>query len=97
MREFEKLIHERVESGQTLRFERNGKFWPLKILRVSPVVLSDSGAQLVRLGFAKDAAPVGSSGRLSWQDSGGMLPADFLVQRGQIIMNMIRALRFLRI
>lgn len=54
-----------IKSGKDLKFERNGEFWPLTILRVSPVVSSESGAQLVRLGFAKEAAPVGSSGRVN--------------------------------
>ncbi len=74
---------ENIESGQSVRFERNGKFWPLKILRVSPVVQTDTGSQLVRLGFTVETTAVGSSGRVSWQDSGGMVPADMLVQRGK--------------
>lgn len=72
-----------IKSGRVLRFERNGQLWPLTILRVSPVVSSESGAQLVRLGFSQEMAPVGSSGRVTWQDTGGLVPADMLVQRGQ--------------
>lgn len=71
-----------LREGQTLRFERNGQFWPLKLERISPVVVSDSGAQLVRASFTQESAPVGSSGRISWQDQGGMIPADLLVRRG---------------
>lgn len=72
-----------IESGYRIRFERNEQSWPLAILRVSPVVMTESGAQLVRLGFTEDSAPVGSSGRVSWRIAGGLVPADMLVQRGQ--------------
>ncbi|MEM7081168.1 MAG: efflux RND transporter periplasmic adaptor subunit [Pseudomonadota bacterium] len=70
-----------IESATALRFERNGEFWPVRLLRVSPVVASESGAQIVRLAFAQQAAAVGSSGRFSWQDAGGLVPTDLLVKR----------------
>ncbi|MFK8030095.1 MAG: efflux RND transporter periplasmic adaptor subunit [Gammaproteobacteria bacterium] len=71
-----------VKQGRALRFDRNGSDWPLSLLRVSPVVVTDSGAQLVRLAFEQSNAPIGSSGRISWLDAGGMIPADILVRRG---------------
>lgn len=74
-----------LESGQSIQFERNERRWPLNLLRISPVVLTESGAQLARLGFASDTAPVGSSGRLSWLAAGGLVPADMLIKRGRAL------------
>ncbi len=74
-----------LEAGVQVGFERNGQAWPLEVSRVSPVVSSESGAQLVRLQFLEESAPVGSSGRVVWQDSVGSVPADMLVQRGNAL------------
>lgn len=70
-----------VQSARSLRYERNGQTWPVDVLRVSPLVESSSGIQIVRLAFTESPALIGSSGQLSWISGDAMLSADMLVKR----------------
>lgn len=70
-----------INQKSTVSYLHNGSEWPLKLLRVTPVVETSSGIQRVRLGFTSEPAPIGSSGQLQWSNDRGLLPADMLVKR----------------
>lgn len=70
-----------LEQAGQLEFESQQRRYPLRLLRVSPVLEAASRSRIARLAFVGEAAPAGSSGRLHWQAAGGRLPAEVLVQR----------------
>jgi RND family efflux transporter MFP subunit len=66
-------------------FESAGRRFPVKVLRVSPVVDPEGRTREARLVFLGAAPPPGTEGRLSWQDPRAHLPADVFVRRdGQL-------------
>lgn len=67
------------------QFESQGRRWPLKLLRLSPVVDASARTQVARLAFTGEAAPAGSSGSLRWQGAASLLPANLLVKRGEAL------------
>ena len=70
-----------LNQKSSVSYLHNGTQWPLKLLRITPVVETNSGIQRVRLGFTSEPAPIGSSGQLQWSNDRGLLPADMLVKR----------------
>jgi RND family efflux transporter MFP subunit len=74
-----------LEQAGQLEFESQQQRYPLRLLRVSPVLEATSRSRIARLGFVGEAAPAGSSGRLHWQAAGGRLPAELMVQRDGVL------------
>jgi len=73
-----------VEAGagaQSLRFTYLNESYPLRLLRVSPVVDPATRTVEVRLGFTGTAAPPGASGRIHWRGAVPHLPADIPLRR----------------
>ncbi|HRD49143.1 MAG: efflux RND transporter periplasmic adaptor subunit [Candidatus Competibacter sp.] len=65
-------------------FENQGKPYPARLLRLSPVVDAAARTRVARLAFTGRAAPpAGSSGTLRWLTPDGLLPPDLLVKRDQ--------------
>jgi hypothetical protein len=66
---------------QDLTFSVDTTPYPVKLLRISPVLNRESRSIEARLLFAGPAPAVGSEGRLVWRDAQAHLPADLLVRR----------------
>ena len=64
-------------------FENQGKPYPARLLRLSPVVDVAARTRVARLTFIDRAAPAGSSGTLRWTTSGVLLPPELMVKRNQ--------------
>ncbi len=64
-------------------FENQGKPYPVRLLRLSPVVDVAARTRVARLAFIDRAAPAGSSGTLRWSTSGVLLPPELMVKRNQ--------------
>jgi len=62
-------------------FEHDGQRYPVRLLRMAPVVDRVARTQVARLAFVGDPAPVGSAGTLRWRAPGQRLPPDLLVRR----------------
>jgi RND family efflux transporter MFP subunit len=69
-----------LQKAETLRFEHNGKQYPLQLRAVLPTVQTVSGTQEVRLDFKAAQSDSGTSGRLIWRDSMPHVPAAYLLQ-----------------
>ena len=67
--------------ARDIAFSWLGRRYPLKLLRVSPVIDPRTRTREVRLGFEEEAAPPGASGRVYWRSGKAHLPADLLVKR----------------
>jgi RND family efflux transporter MFP subunit len=67
-----------------LFLDRQGRRYPARLLRLSPVVDKAARTRLARLAFVDpaQAAPAGSSGLLRWETPAARLPAELLVKRG---------------
>lgn len=75
----------RLQSATDIAFALNGEYFPLKLRASIPLVNSKARTQEVRLSFMEASALSGSSGRIEWLDSGGRLPAKYVVSReGQL-------------
>ncbi|MEJ2534561.1 MAG: efflux RND transporter periplasmic adaptor subunit [Gammaproteobacteria bacterium] len=70
-----------LRDASALWFEAQGERWPLRLLRLSPVVERERRARRARLAFTGAAAPVGQSGELVWVQSRGVLPANLVSRR----------------
>ena len=66
-----------------LTFDGQNQRYPVKLLRLSPVVDSATRTQVARLAFTDRAAPAGSSGTLRWATPGVLLPPELMVKRNQ--------------
>jgi RND family efflux transporter MFP subunit len=66
-------------------FEAQGERWPLRLLRLSPVVERERRARRARFAFTGAAAPVGQSGELVWVQSRGVLPATLVSRRNGVL------------
>jgi RND family efflux transporter MFP subunit len=64
-------------------FENQGKPYPARLLRLSPVVDVAARTRVARLTFIDRAAPAGSSGTLRWTTSELLLPPELMVKRNQ--------------
>jgi RND family efflux transporter MFP subunit len=62
-------------------FESQGQNWSLELLRLSPLISPSTRSREARFAFVGEAPPVGSEGRVRWQDPRLALPPDYLVQR----------------
>ena len=68
-----------------LTFDGQDRRYPVKLLRLSPVVEVAARTRVARLAFAGPAAPAGSSGTLRWLTPGVLLPPELLVKREQTL------------
>ncbi|MCB1826228.1 MAG: efflux RND transporter periplasmic adaptor subunit [Candidatus Competibacteraceae bacterium] len=66
-------------------FESQGQPYPVRLLRLSPVVEVAARTRVARLAFSDSIAPAGSSGTLRWVAPGVLLPAELLVKRDQTL------------
>src|SRR5690606_5367498 len=60
-----------------------GQEYPLRLLRLSPLVDPAARSQLARFGFIDRTAPAGSSGSLRFVTPGARLPPDLQVRRDE--------------
>ena len=68
-----------------IRFVSRGQEWPLKLLRLSPVIESQRRSQRARLAFSGEAPAIGRSGEVVWHVDKGMLPSNLISRRnGQL-------------
>lgn len=70
-----------VEAGAATALEVDGKPYPLRLLRLSPILDRATRTRLVRLAFAGPGVPEGSTGSLRVTVPRSALPAEFAVQR----------------
>lgn len=76
---------ESLRKAGSWQFVSQGRRWPLKLQRLSPVIDAAARTQVARLSFVDAAAPAGSSGSLRWQGAATLLPATLLVKRGDAL------------
>lgn len=74
-----------IASAAALRFDSQGRSWPLRLLRLAAVADPASRTRIARFAFADGAAAAGNSGVLSWQGSRRLLPPELLVRRGDAL------------
>lgn len=71
-----------IAQADGLAFESQGRSWPLRLARLSPVADRSSRAQVARFAFVDAPAPAGLSGVLRWRGPQRMLPPELMVRRG---------------
>lgn len=65
-----------------VRFASLGQDFPIKLLRLSDVVETNSRKLRARFEFTESVAPIGSSGEIVWTNVSGVVPVSLIVQRG---------------
>jgi len=70
-----------LEGADELVFESQGNRFPVRLLRLAPVVDRAARTRVARFAFIGERAQTGSSGTLSWRTRQYLLPADLLVKR----------------
>ncbi|MCG6117169.1 MAG: efflux RND transporter periplasmic adaptor subunit [Aquimonas sp.] len=70
-----------LEAGRELRFEAQGRVFPLQLIALSPVLERSTRTRLARFAFEGAAAPAGSTGTLTWIGPSLLLPAELMVKR----------------
>jgi len=56
--------------------------YPVRLLRLSDVIETDTRRLRVRFEFVDAVAPIGSTGEIAWNEGDGVLPVSLIVQRG---------------
>ncbi|HAS51791.1 MAG TPA: hypothetical protein DCS21_08660 [Gammaproteobacteria bacterium] len=74
-----------LPSAQELFFDSQSRRYPVRLLRLSPVVEKAARSRLARLAFTDQPALAGSSGVLRWSSRAVRLPPELLVQRDQAL------------
>lgn len=72
---------EHLGTADGAKFASGGREWPLKLLRVSPVVDPQTRLVEARFAFAGAAPATGAAGRLAWRDQASSLPAEAFARR----------------
>ena len=70
-----------ISQASNIYFKSGNNTYPVKLLRLSPLIEKGMRTQKARFEFSDQAAPIGASGDLIWTISGGLLPADLVVNR----------------
>ncbi|MGB5353208.1 MAG: efflux RND transporter periplasmic adaptor subunit [Woeseia sp.] len=70
-----------IAGAGNLRFESQGAVYRTSLARLSPVIDTDTRTQRGRFLFTGDAAPIGATGEVIWQDAAGLIPVPLIVQR----------------
>lgn len=65
-----------------VRFLSQGTEWPVELMRLSNVIDIANRIVHARFRFTGDAAAIGTSGQLIWNESSGLVPVALIVQRG---------------
>lgn len=70
-----------LEHAEPVFFRSRNERWPVRLLRLSPVVGRERRSRLARFGFDESAPAVGRSGEVVWRVEDGLLPASLVVRR----------------
>ncbi len=70
-----------LPQADDITLQVDGKDYPLTLRRLVSALDPRSRSRELRLDFASDSAPPGSSGRLVWRHSAPHLPAEYLLRR----------------
>ncbi len=71
-----------LQQAGTATYHHNEQVFTVRVRAIVPSVDTGTRTQEIRLAFGDDAPPPGASGRLRWQLAMGLLPAEYLVRRG---------------
>jgi RND family efflux transporter MFP subunit len=71
--------------ADSIRFVSRNESWPVRLLRLSPVIGTERRSRRARFAFDGDAPAVGRSGEVVWRVERGLLPADLVVRRGDLL------------
>ncbi|MEJ8566744.1 efflux RND transporter periplasmic adaptor subunit [Elongatibacter sediminis] len=74
-------LSESLNSADAIRFGSRGESWPVRLLRLSPVVDTERRSRRARFAFVDAAPAIGRSGEVVWRIEKGLLPAHLLVRR----------------
>jgi hypothetical protein len=74
-----------ISDATRLRFISQDKAFPVTVARLSDVIETSTRKLRGRFVFVEDAAPVGASGELVWNEARGMVPVTLIVQRGDAL------------
>ena len=76
---------EELKNSDMIRFESRGQSWPVKLLRLSPVIAVQGRTRQARFTFTASAPAVGRSGELVWKVGNGMLPSNLISRRNGVL------------
>ena len=76
---------EEISNADMIRFESRGQNWPVKLLRLSPVIDAQERTRQARFAFTGSAPAVGRSGELVWKVGEGMLPSNLVSRRNGVL------------
>ena len=76
---------EEIGNADMIRFESRGQNWPVKLLRLSPVINVEGRTRQARFEFTGSAPAVGRSGELVWKVGEGMLPSNLVSRRNGVL------------
>lgn len=71
-----------ITKASDLRYVSSDETYPIRLLRLSNVIESDTRRLRARLEFTGEPARIGSSGDFVWTESTGVVPVTLIVQRG---------------
>lgn len=78
-------VADSLARADAIRFVSRNESWPLRLLRVSPVVGTERRSRQARFAFDGAAPAIGRSGEVTWRVQKGLLPASLVVRRdGQL-------------
>jgi len=78
-------VADSLTSADTIWFKSQNQVWPLKLLRLSPVIESERRSRRARFGFTGEAPSIGRSGEVVWRVERGLLPSGLVSRRDGVL------------
>ncbi len=74
-----------LQQAQSMQFISRNESWPVRLLRLSPVVTAERRSRRARFAFIDEAPAVGRSGEIVWHADKGLLPANLILRRNGVL------------
>ena len=74
-----------LAGADSIYFESRNQRWPVKLLRLSPVIEKERRSRRARFSFTGGAPAVGRSGEVAWHVGKGLLPANLVSRRNGVL------------
>ena len=71
--------------ADAMRFTSRNDSWPIRLLRLSPVIETERRSRRARFEFVSGAPAAGRSGEIIWRVDKGLLPAGLVVRRHGVL------------
>ena len=71
--------------AEQIEFHSRNQSWPVKLLRLSPLIEVERRSRQARFEFTGEAPAIGRNGEVVWRVSSGLMPSNLVVRRDGVL------------